>query len=93
MARPCSDNLEVTIAEFPSHYPPNVPFPKGTFRKFKQIANQYGLSVHSNSRFRHIRAKFMPKLKSHFNLDSVNTLRQDSTRVLGLFKSGDSVPQ
>ena len=35
----------------------------------------------------------MPKLKSHFNLDSVNTLRQDNTGILGFFKSEDGVPQ
>jgi hypothetical protein len=53
MARPCSANLEVTIAEFPSRQPPNVPFPKGKSKKSQQIANQYGFSVQCNSRFRH----------------------------------------
>ena len=68
-------------------------FPRGKFRNFKQIGNQDGLGVHSNPSFSHNRAKFMPKPKSYFNLDSVNTLRQDNTGVLGLFQSRDGVPQ
>ena len=38
-------------------------------------------------------AKFMPKPESHFDLDSVNTLRQDNTGILGFFEPEDGVPQ